>query len=784
MTKDPISGLVEFAQDVKPYHTKIIEVLVDYIHEETMNVSFVEGFNLNLNIDVNSHTDYCPDGYGIPPWGDYYSIALNNTVDGTIVLNSSHVFNIINIIKPNMVVVAGDQTSLIVADSVLSIVNSFANDGSWRVVSSVYVVSDDQTRVHIIYQQSEIRLKMFAAHTFKHHITSTPINMMYITGRVSDFFGVGETITLTESTHGHNGTWLVDSICDNMNFSEVNVQHVTDTTPDGVIYTDIIEDTTPTWPTGMYWFNPDVGQLNRWDGGQWTPPTTPVIVLAIEPPSPSHGDLWFKNTLPYTLKEYSDGVGDWLNVDESYWIAGSIPLPDAEGPIYNTSGPIILNTTPSFNIIGVESVSRTQVINDEYDPSEDGSGNGCATQYAILDKSEPSAIFTIEGDQQWAFNVPTTFVIATSTGNDGVWTVTSMSYDLLLNQTKIHAKFAGISTIDDDTTGSPDELFLTWDAIYGFGLGGMDLDLPLTSSVIKTQSLSNFDFPQQCSSASQTTTSAKFKEDVDFEISLPMITAPFSILQVTATSPGIKGTFEVSGNQRRFFSPNSVFVVSGSGSNDGVWTVYSVTYNLSTDSTIITTNEQIETFIHPVGNIVLEQAAFADRIGVNMFENNAPPAWEFYFDAAPTSPIIGIDTVNNRLVISGDVTRFFATNSRVTIQQSVNNIGAWQWTVVSRTYTVATNTTLIQLSGAILNSTPPFGFVSGQPTWISGIGWDHGGWSMEQDPLFEIVDTSVPPNEPLFIGAYDGFVVEQPSYDNVVFDLGGFDDILQQILPL
>ena len=38
MTKDPISGLVEFAQDVKPYHTKIIEILVDYIYGETMNV--------------------------------------------------------------------------------------------------------------------------------------------------------------------------------------------------------------------------------------------------------------------------------------------------------------------------------------------------------------------------------------------------------------------------------------------------------------------------------------------------------------------------------------------------------------------------------------------------------------------------------------------------------------------------------------------------------------------------------------------------------------------------
>lgn len=39
---DPVQGLVEYVEDVKPYHTKIIEVLVEYVFTETVNVSITE----------------------------------------------------------------------------------------------------------------------------------------------------------------------------------------------------------------------------------------------------------------------------------------------------------------------------------------------------------------------------------------------------------------------------------------------------------------------------------------------------------------------------------------------------------------------------------------------------------------------------------------------------------------------------------------------------------------------------------------------------------------------
>lgn len=678
MIKDPISGIVDFTQDIKPYHTKIIEVLVDYIYEETMKASIGEEFNLEVDVDIDHHVDYCTEGYGVPAWGSHYSIPLDNTVDGTIVLSNSYVFNIIDVIRPNALVVAGDQTLHFSDGVVLSIVNSFANDGTWKVLSSTYVPSANQTRLQVTYDQSRVTLKMFAVTTFNDPVTYDPINVMYITGRLTDFFNCGDTLSLTESLHGHNGTWLINKICDNVYFSAVTVQHITDPTPGGVI---------------------------------------------------------------------------------------------------------VLPLLPAFNIIAVDVLSRTHTINDEYDNEPD---SGCDIQYSILNKLEPSAAFVLSGNQQNNFNILDTFTVTSSLGNDGVWTTTDVSYDLMLNQTKVYASFSRVSNVED-TSDSPNDLFMTWDPVYGFGLGGLDLDLPLTSSVITTYSVSNFDFPQHCSTASPTSVTAKIKEHIDFDISLPLISAPFSISHVTETSIGVQGSITVFGDQRRFFSPNSIFVISGSGSNDGVWTVQSVTYSTSLDLTTVITKEPVGVFVQPVGQVVLEQAAFTDHIGVNIYENNSPPAWDFYYSSAPTSPIIGVDVANNVVTVSGDVTRFFSEQSSITLQQTVNDIGAWNWIVVQRTYDLASNITSIKLVGPnneILNDILPLGFISGLPTWVSGIGWDQAGWSHERDPLVEIVDMPVGSNVPVYIHLYGTHTLTESSYDFTTFDLGGFGDTLHQVLPL
>ena len=47
---DPVSGLVAYVEEIKPFHTKIIEVLVEYIHTDCIDVTITEDFELALGV--------------------------------------------------------------------------------------------------------------------------------------------------------------------------------------------------------------------------------------------------------------------------------------------------------------------------------------------------------------------------------------------------------------------------------------------------------------------------------------------------------------------------------------------------------------------------------------------------------------------------------------------------------------------------------------------------------------------------------------------------------------
>jgi len=51
---DPVEGLVNYTNFVKPYHTKVLEVLVEYIHTDCIDVTFSEDFHLSLGAPETS----------------------------------------------------------------------------------------------------------------------------------------------------------------------------------------------------------------------------------------------------------------------------------------------------------------------------------------------------------------------------------------------------------------------------------------------------------------------------------------------------------------------------------------------------------------------------------------------------------------------------------------------------------------------------------------------------------------------------------------------------------
>jgi hypothetical protein len=46
---DPTEGFVQYVNTVKPYHSKILDVLIEYVHTETLTAHFQESIEFTLN---------------------------------------------------------------------------------------------------------------------------------------------------------------------------------------------------------------------------------------------------------------------------------------------------------------------------------------------------------------------------------------------------------------------------------------------------------------------------------------------------------------------------------------------------------------------------------------------------------------------------------------------------------------------------------------------------------------------------------------------------------------
>jgi len=65
---DPTEGLVEYVQAIKPYHTKVLDVLVEYVYGENVNATVLDRWKFLIglartNVDVKYH-----DPFSIPPY--------------------------------------------------------------------------------------------------------------------------------------------------------------------------------------------------------------------------------------------------------------------------------------------------------------------------------------------------------------------------------------------------------------------------------------------------------------------------------------------------------------------------------------------------------------------------------------------------------------------------------------------------------------------------------------------------------------------------------------------
>lgn len=58
---DPVKGLVDYVNDIKPYHTKVIESLVEYIGTDAVDVRITEEFHLGIELLFTVGNPFCED---------------------------------------------------------------------------------------------------------------------------------------------------------------------------------------------------------------------------------------------------------------------------------------------------------------------------------------------------------------------------------------------------------------------------------------------------------------------------------------------------------------------------------------------------------------------------------------------------------------------------------------------------------------------------------------------------------------------------------------------------
>lgn len=84
-TRDPVQGLIDYVQDVKPYHTKIVEVWVEYLYGDKIIASVTDEMKMSVDLVLDRARKYCPTGWDAFPWGKLLNdLYIDEIVPGSI----------------------------------------------------------------------------------------------------------------------------------------------------------------------------------------------------------------------------------------------------------------------------------------------------------------------------------------------------------------------------------------------------------------------------------------------------------------------------------------------------------------------------------------------------------------------------------------------------------------------------------------------------------------------------------------------------------------------------
>lgn len=222
---DPIQGLVDYVLDIKPFHTKIFQVLFEYIYTDAVATTVVD--TLNMYIDNNqTYITLATDPALINPGGIAAGAFWFDSATGTLYLRGNYL-NPQFRVGTNILTLAGNYTGLFTPGFAFNISGTgTVDDGDYTVATAVF----DGNNTIIATTPSAVN--------------GTPGTALFVAPPINTgtFYWNGFNLYIV------NGT----------NYTSIpNVIVQTSPPPYGAL--------------NAYWFNPSTGLLSSWNGTTYVP---------------------------------------------------------------------------------------------------------------------------------------------------------------------------------------------------------------------------------------------------------------------------------------------------------------------------------------------------------------------------------------------------------------------------------------------------------------------------------------------------------------------------------
>lgn len=220
LTIDPIQGLVDYVNDIKPFHTKIFQVLFEYVYTDVVATTVTD--TLQLFIDDNqTYITSSVDPSLQNPGGIAANSFWFNSASGTLFLRGNYLNPQFHV-GTNVLQLSGNYTSLFVIGKAFNISGTgTVDDGDYTVASSTF----DGTYTLITTAPSAVNGTPGAA-----LFVAAPTNL-------GSFYWNGHQLFVV------NGT------------NQTSIPNV------------LVQTSPPPYGTpAAYWFNPSTNTLYSWNG--------------------------------------------------------------------------------------------------------------------------------------------------------------------------------------------------------------------------------------------------------------------------------------------------------------------------------------------------------------------------------------------------------------------------------------------------------------------------------------------------------------------------------------